>query len=223
MLKEYLQINARSIVFLGDFNPIIIQPFWLSSKKIIRELEAKDANVEVIHNEIVKYTISQWASLEITPKRFELKTTQEPFFEPLKDLAVSVFSILRETPIRAVGINHIFHYALPDKERYLKLGKVLSPLDQLDSLMNDPRLLCIEFVENQKKDSNTGHYRVRIEPSDKIPSEQFGVSLNINDHFSILNANSNNTEMALSLLKDNWINSANRANKLGEELWKKIM
>lgn len=51
MLDKYLKIETLSVVFIGDFNPVIIQPFWLSQKTLIRDDEAENAKVEVIHNE----------------------------------------------------------------------------------------------------------------------------------------------------------------------------
>jgi len=57
MLNDYLQIHAISIVFLGDFNPKIIQPFWLVNKKLIREQEGTEAKIEVIHVKYIPRTI----------------------------------------------------------------------------------------------------------------------------------------------------------------------
>jgi len=106
MLNNYLQIHTASVVFVGEFNPVIIQPFWLANKKLIRDQEAQDAKVEIIHNEIVKFEID-WARFEITKDRFEIRTSQEPYFEPMRDLVISIFEILKETPISALVSNNL--------------------------------------------------------------------------------------------------------------------
>jgi hypothetical protein len=100
LFKESLQIKTMSIVLIGDFNPVIIQPFWLASRKLIREQEAQNAHVEIIHNELVKFELD-WVSIEITKNRFEAKSSQEPYFDPMRDLCVGIFEFLRETPIKS--------------------------------------------------------------------------------------------------------------------------
>jgi hypothetical protein len=119
--EKYLQKESLSIVFLGEFNPVILQPFWLLNKGLIREEEAKNAKVGVIHNEIVKYELD-WVGIEISKQRCEFKTTKSPYFYPMRDLAISVFKILRETPLKALGINHIFDFQLPSAENIMILA-----------------------------------------------------------------------------------------------------
>lgn len=219
MIKSLIQVRTLSLVFLGDFNPVIIQPFWLAEKKLIKEQEAVGINVELIHNELAKYELS-WASLEITKKRFELRTSKEPYFDPLKDLLISIFSILNETPINALGINHIFHIGLPDKERYYEFGNKLAPLKIWDEILSNPRVLQLEVTEESRKDGLPGYLRVKINPSDQ--KIQYGVSININDHYSIQPGATGRKGELLTTLKENWVLSNNKAFEIVENLWDKI-
>jgi hypothetical protein len=219
MLKDHLQVRSLSLVFIGDFNPVIVQPFWLSSKKLIKEQEAQDTKVELIHNELVKYDLG-WATVEITKKRFELRTSKEPYFEPLKDLMISIFSILSETPLEAMGINHIMHFALPDEDKYYEFGNKLAPLNIWNGVINDPRVLLFEIYEEKRKDGLPGYVRIRVQPSDQ--KIQYGVSININDHY-MLGANENGRKGEIvKCLKNNWNSSYKRADLIIEELEKKI-
>ncbi|MCK9613513.1 MAG: hypothetical protein PHR81_11800 [Bacteroidales bacterium] len=219
MLKDYLQVNSLSIVFIGDFNPVIIQPFWLANKKLIKEQEAVDTDVELIHNELVKFDLG-WASTEITKKRFEVRTAKEPYFEPLRDLVISIFTILPETPIEAMGINHIMHFALPDKDKFYEFGNKLAPLNNWEDVINNPRVLSFEVHEKERKDGLPGFVRIKVRPSDQ--NIQYGVSININDHYALSpGENGRNGEM-MKCLKDNWANSYTRADEIIEKLWEKI-
>jgi hypothetical protein len=220
MFKNYLQVNTLSIVFLGDFNPIIVQPFWLASKKLIKEEEAVDTKVELIHNELVKYDLG-WASVEFTKKRAEFRTSKEPYFEPLRDLIVSIFAILSETPIEAMGINHVMHYALPDKDLYYEFGNKLAPLSNWENIINNPRVLSLEIYEKDRKDGLPGFVRITIQPSDQ--KIQFGVAININDHYTLSKDETGRKGEIMNRLKANWINSQKRADEIAEELWKKIL
>lgn len=183
MIDRYLQIETLTVVFIGDFNPIIFQPAWLALKGLIREDEATNAKVEVIHSEIVKFELDDWLSIEITKNRCQFKTSKVPYFEPLRDLITGIFKILRETPIYSFGINHIYDLSLLDAEKYYAFGSQLTPLEIWNDVIKNPRLQVLEIVENERIDGEMGSRRIRINPSDqKIP---FGVSVNINNHFSL--------------------------------------
>jgi hypothetical protein len=183
MFERYLEIETLSIVLIGDFNPIILQPFWLANKGLIRENEAENAKVEVIHEEVVKYSIDDWAYLEATKNRFEVKTSKKPYFEIIKDLTSSIFKILRETPIKSLGVNHIYDCKMPNEESYIKLGHKLTPLSFWDENFNDPRLNALELIETKRKDTEKGHRRLRVTPTG--PELKFGVSVNVNNHFDL--------------------------------------
>jgi len=220
MLEDYLQIESLSIVFLGDFNPVILQPFWLSSKGLIREDEAITAEVKIIHNEIVKFELD-WVSVEISKQRCEFKTNKSPYFEILKDLSLGVFKILRETPIKSLGINHIFDLALRSQESYYQFGDKLAPLQNWTDILNDPRLLILEILEENRKDGYKGRYRVRVTPSDH--NKPFGISVNINDHFKLEDHEKGTDMEMVKVLETNWENSLKRSKSVTQSLLNKIL
>lgn len=217
MLKDKLQIYTLSVVFIGEFNPVIIQPFWLANKKLIREQEAEDVKVELIHNELVKFSLD-WAYFEITKNRFEIRTSKEPYFEVVKDLATSIFKILKETPVKVLGINHIKHYTLND-EQLFNFGNKLSPLDNWTEFLSDPKMLQLEIIEQKRKDGLNGHIRVKIQPSNQVNK---GVLININDHYSIKEEENGRNGEIVKILQENWNKSYNLANDIPESIWKKI-
>lgn len=214
-MKDYLQIYTLSVTVLGDFNPVIIQPFWLANKKLIRDQEAQDAKIDVIHNEIVKFKFD-WASIEITRERFEIRTSQEPYFEPLKDLVIGIFQILKETPIKAIGINHLKYFALSDAEKHYEFGNKIAPLNNWNDTLNDPRLLQAEIYEQKRADKIDGYYRVRIQPSDIKLSTPYAILINMNDHLNVKG------EFFGKVLSDNWKHSFSRSEEIIDKLWKKI-
>ena len=182
MLNRYLQIETLSLVIIGDFNPVIFQPYWLFSKGLIRDDEAKNANVDILHNEIVRFELD-WLKMEITRSRCELSSSKVPYFEPLKDLVIGIFKILNETPIKSLGINHIFDLELKSDAQYYEFGNKLAPLELWKDDLRAPRLFQLEIFEYERKDGLEGSRKVRITPSDK--SISFGVAVNINNHFDL--------------------------------------
>lgn len=220
MLEKYLKIETISIVFLGNFNPVIITPFWLFSKELIREEEAENATVGIMHNEIVQFGLD-WVYIEITKDRCEFKTNKSPYFDIMKDLSISVFNILNETPIHSLGINHIYDIAMPNKDAYYEFGNTLSPLSYWEEQLKEPRLNQLEIVEEKRSDGLNGKYRVRITPTNN-KKITYGVSFNINDHY-VINADDIGTNMEMvKLLGEKWDSSSKRAKEIANSLLKVI-
>lgn len=215
MFKEYLQTYKIGIVIIGQFNPALVQPFWLAQKKLIRDGEAENAKVGVVHNEISRMDLD-WVSFEVTPQKFEIRTSQEPFFGPVKDLVMEIFKVLKETPIYGFGINHLQYFDLRDQDRHYNFGNRLSPLSNWNEYLNDPRLSVLNITERNRKDGLRGEFNIRIqEPDLKIPS-RFGVLININDHIEC------DTNTFLKMFSENWDASFKRAEEVCENIWHKV-
>lgn len=218
IITENVEKDILDIVILGSFNPVIITPYWLAGKNLIRESDANNANVRIIHNEIADYDL-EWATLNITQKKFRITCKQVPFFEITIDLIVGIFSILKETPITSFGFNHNKAISLKNKERLYEFGNKLSPLSNWSGFLNDPRLQRIDILESESKQKEEGSVTVTILSSVDLDI-QYGVSININDHY---NFSLKGGKKFLALyLKEYWPNSINIANnilfKLSESL-----
>lgn len=202
ILSENRQINELILIFVGKFNPAIISPYWLVYHKLIREEEGKNAKVEVIHNELVKFEID-WLKIQVSKDRFEFKSTQESYFEPLKDLAVSIFKILNQTPLESFGINHLRHYTLDTAKEYYEFGNKLAPLAPWKKTMKDPKVLSLELLDLKEN----GSRRVRIQPSDSLKNTQNAFMININDHFETDLPNPQKNDKLISFLIESWASS----------------
>jgi len=210
-IKSFVEIKTLHLTFVGNFNPAIVQPFWLAQKGLIRESEAQEVKVEVIHNEFTRFSLD-WVRIEVRQDRFDVHCSQEPYFDIVRDLCFGIFNYLKETPIKALGINHIWHCDLKTADKYYEFGNSLSPLKNFDFL-NDARMILLEIIELKRSDGKPGAYRIRIEPSDKV-SSLFGVAINVNDHFGLEpNESGQNGEM-LKILKNNFDASGKRVEEV---------
>lgn len=218
MIDKYLQIETLSIVFLGDFNPVIIQPSWLSSRGLIREEEATNARIEIIHNEVVRFEIDGWMKFESTRSRCEFKTSKAPYFDPLKDLASGVFKILCETPIKSLGLNFVYDLSLSDKKMYYEFGNNLTPLTFWKDSLNDPRLLQLEIYEEKRVENSSASRRVRIAPTDQKIS--FGIMISVNNHFDF--SQGNGTSNPITFLENNIDNLSKESKEIVIQLFNKM-
>lgn len=214
-IDRFVDTESKSIVFIGDFNPLILQPYWLFSKNLIREEEARNANVDIMHQEVVKYFLD-WVEIEVSKQRSSFSTSKSPYFDPMKDLCTSIYKILKETPITAVGINHKFEINLQNSETYYEFGNILSPLFIWEDTFNDPRLLQLEIYEKERKDGLKGLYRIKITPSERNVNNL--ISVRINDHYELQNGGNGRDLEIVKLLDDNWEASNRRAKKVITEL-----
>ncbi|MDE6822297.1 hypothetical protein [Bacteroides acidifaciens] len=201
MINRFLQIETRGFVFLGNFNPSIFHPSWLASKNLIQEEEAQNAKIDVVMNELSRFQLGDWLDVEVSRNRCEFKTMKSPYFLPMKDLASDVFKILGETPIKAVGINNVYDLSLKNKDDYYKFGNTLAPLSNWDDMLNSPRLLNIEIIENNEE-AKPLLKRINISPSETRLKVNFGININVNNHF-ILPANSTGNRAAILLEENN--------------------
>lgn len=221
MLQDHIHSNSMAIVLIGDFNPLLFQPLWLSEKKLIREGEAIEAKIDAISPNITLFKLD-WVDFNITPTRLEMKVAKEPFFEPARDLLLGIFKYLKETPIRILGINYLKNLSIPDKDMYYEIGNKLAPLNLWSDFINDPRLSIVEILEKSREDKLPGSYRVKIFPTPSNYNIQYGITINITDQYDLNEgANGRNGEI-LNILTEQWEISGKRAKRVIDSLLTKL-
>ena len=184
------EITGVDVVVLGDFNPTIFSPRWLSSHGFIRDSVADGAQVQVIHQEITDFT-ADWLHLQAMRDRFTLKTSQAPFVR-LRDLVLRVFSeYLPHTPLRAFGINFSVHFLVDSRASRDRIGNLLAPLEpwgpwreKLDLDGKGGGLTRLQISQLAPRGRRSGdRINVQVEPSNRVGREGTGVFVSVNDHF----------------------------------------
>jgi len=182
-LDKYLETESFGIVLLGNFNPSIVQPFWLSNKELIREEEAESASIDVIHNDLSRFSLQDWLEIEFQEERSYFICKASPYFQLTADLVIEIFRILAETPFKSVGLNFSYELKLKSAEEFLEFGKKLSALDLWSESLDNPKLLQIDVMQAERTDDLKGHKRIRVSSSELI--QDYGVNILFNDHFKI--------------------------------------
>jgi hypothetical protein len=208
------ELAGVSVVFVGAMNPTILQPAWLSAHGLIREEEAESAEIRIIHPDIVAYSL-EWADIEVTRERCQFKTTTtSEAAEPVRDLALGVFTILKHTPIRLIGLNSEAHHKVASEDRWHEIGHTLAPDAQWKGLLDRPGVRSL-LMEGARTDDRVGWIRVTVEPSLRV---QPGIYIAINDHYDLSNekASVTTTEPALSIVGENWEHSLQLGERAAE-------
>lgn len=202
------EIQGMSIVLLGSFNPKIFHPVWFAAQKLIREKEAEEANIELITPAVAKFSLD-WMRLQVIQEQFVIETTQEPYYEILRDLVIGTFNFLSHTPVTMLGINTQQHFKMHSEEEWHRLGHELVPKEKYwTPTLKKPGMRSLT-IEGQRPDEYKGYIQVKIEPSTKIQS---GIYISINDHYEAEKESNCNT--IIDILNIDWINAEQRAEKI---------
>jgi hypothetical protein len=221
------KFQDHSIVLLGNLNPMIFQPAWFSAEGLIKKIEAEKASVQIIHPDVVIFSL-EWLRLEITKERFVARTTQEPYDEPLRDLVIGTFSLLRHTPILKMGINRSMHFLIENEEKWHAAGYKLAPKEPWEGIIKRSGLLSLTIQEDENKDGEIirfdglrGFTRVRVEPSGQIRP---GLFIEINNHFEARDTSpSAGCTEILKILKQSWVTSYSRSEEVIYSLLERLL
>jgi len=204
-------LEGLSIVLLGDFNPTIFQPAWFASEELIRKRESEEAKIEIINPEIVIFSLD-WARLEVIRNRFTISTTQEPYYESLRDLVVGTFKLLRHTPIIKMGINIEMHFRMKSEEEWHAFGHKLAPKEIWNGILESPGLRNLTMEGNVRQDGLKGYIRVQIEPSTKFHP---GIFFKINDHYEVeAPATTMGADEIINALENSWVESLKKSKNI---------
>lgn len=223
MEKPSLEIVEYSIVLLGAFNPRIFHPQWMARKGIISEGEASGAAIKVSHNEVSEFDLAENCKIQVFQDRFYISSKQEAYFKTLKDLTLSIFNILGETPIYKLGINYTWHYKFSNEDDFHNFGHRHVPKEPLwEKILKRPGLSQLT-VQGRREDKYDGVITVSAGVSGLIPVNKYGVSVKINDHYDLdigIDRSEINSQLAMEVLENNLENSKDNADKINEEVMK---
>jgi hypothetical protein len=203
-------LDGLYVVLVGSFNPAIVQPAWLAKHGLVSEAEGAEAEIEIIRSEIAAYRLGAFRFV-LQQDRFQVETAQADQGFRLRDLVGRTFAILKETPIRQLGINRTMHFRMPSEEAWHQVGHRLAPKELWNGLVDKPGTTAVS-VRGQRPGGNSKQFNVRIEPSTHVMP---GVFVQTNDHFE---SDVGGAEWTMDVLSKSWDSSQTYALKLAQEL-----
>ncbi|HEV7349301.1 hypothetical protein [Telluribacter sp.] len=215
MTTEPVQYTI-ALVTIGSFNPVIISPAWLQGKGALGKQETESANIDIIHRELTQFSLS-WSTCRVTPERFELICDSISYFEPMRDLFQSIFKVLRETPVNAIGINHVIVFDLGNATKFDQFGKFLATMDIWDETISHSKLKTIEILEQPRKDNLPGYRNIKLEGISNAKAK-YGISISINDHFEVKSVSD-----MLDVISKNWQSSFDQTKLITTSLWNQFL
>ena len=224
-----LETNEAVVVLVGDFNPAIFQPRWLAAIGAFGSFESEESEARleeglgVVHKEKSEFTTAKLQITVIRP-RFLITVSEEPFIRA-KDFIEVVFSELRHTPIRHIGINRVVHFSMRSLNAWHDLGDHLAPKEPWNFLFRENQgnvkqrtggLESLAMRRVDRPDSRKGRITVRIGP---VLGQERACMIDINDHISTREPGSvQGADEILEIINDVWDESMERADRYIEHL-----
>lgn len=194
------EINGASIVMIGSFNPAIFQPRWLGAQHLIRPEEAENAKITIVQAEVADFS-TEWFQLQVLQNRFQVASADPRQFSPLRDLAAALFTILPHTPVKALGLNRQFHFKMPSRDAWHRIGHLLAPKEPWHTIMEAPGLRAM-LMEGRRSGVSGGTLHIKVEPSTKA---EHGLYIEINEEFNAPNeSESDGAQWVPDRLAEHW-------------------
>lgn len=205
---------SLSTVLLGRFNPLIFSPEWLQTNGVIgpdEASEAREAGIEVMAPNLSSINLGSM-KLVVEDQRYTLIVGDEPLIRA-KDFPATCFSLLRHTPVQAVGLNYNVTLVGNDGESWHRFGDTFAPKGPWGDFLADESgerlggLRAMVMEQHNGPDPRWGYTRLTIDAQENLPP--LHATLNVNNHFKVGSGDS--------------IGSGADAYKLIEELWDQAM
>lgn len=202
--------QEASVVLVGSFNPAIFHPEWLLRNGLISEDDLADQDVEIIHQDIARFSLS-WLNIQVQHDKFVARTNDPSQFMPLKDLIVSVFTILEHIPIEKMGLNYNVTYDIGNAEDWHSVGNCLAPKSIWEETLPKPVGMKSLAVESPREDEYNGYINVTIGP---VRAKGYGINIGVNNH--IEKAEGKESLNPPDILMGNWDAAILFAKKIAE-------
>jgi hypothetical protein len=172
--------DSVSVVLVGSFNPRIFHPAWFAAENLIAKADADTAEVALMHPAAAAISLGPF-ELRVFSERFVATSAEALHYLPLRDLIVGTFTILRHTPVRAVGINREMHFRVNGDVSWSTMQKALGRSTPWSDALRAAQTVGID-LRGLRENDLAGHLAVRLEPS---AIEEDGVLVRVNDHYAV--------------------------------------
>lgn len=220
MDKYIPELQITAIVLVGDFNPAIFSPTWFNNQGLIRKGEAETAETQILHPDVSSFNL-EWLRCQVTRTQFVIETQQESHDDALRDLAVGTFTLLRHTPIKAMGINTQTHFKIDSVDQWHRIGHSLAPKEVWKGIFSNPGMKSLTMEDSPRADGYLGHIRVDVQPSKRVHP---GLYFLINDHYnSSTNGVGTGCDEIVEILSNNWEQSRKKSSDIVNNLLEALL
>lgn len=208
-----VELSGISVVAVGAFNPAIFHPSWFAEKQLMAPNAIDDALEKdfVALRELATFT-ADWLSVQVTLEQASLATVEEGREFELRDLAMSVFDFLPETPVSAIGLNADAHFRVGSEDEWHAIGDRFLPKEFWQPLFEGDRwrrrsdgstVGLRSMTVEAFRDDVLGYVRTEVAPSVRVTP--LGVYAQVNAHFQLTHGEERgNGYKAARIIEEHW-------------------
>ena len=210
MEPKKIEFNCTLV---GDFNPAIFHPAWIEKANVFPVSVINKAEIKIVHSQVTQLKISE-IDFFIESGIFQASTRDERESDILKDSLIGIFERIEETPIKALGINWSGIFSLETEKKWHSLGHILAPKDLWNKICDQPGMKKLVMkAKNPYEENGCLHFDIT---SLSLPQSQFGVSVNVNNHFSF--EENSTIAVAIPILNKYWSKAQKESRERAEKL-----
>ncbi len=219
-----VSVDEMTVVLVGDFNPKIFHPMWFAHHDILRESEAMEAAIEVVHTDVASFSF-EWLTVQVLRDRFTAAIKADVYKKHLGDLVQNAFALLSHTPVRQLGLNASFRLRFKSERDWHAFGHFLAPKSPWTDVLTSPGMRNI-VMQGQRSDELSGSVNVTIDPDLRTRTD---VLVRINDHYEAPIPHEQKrppvegSAWALGILRENYDSSDIQSRELTNQLISKFM
>lgn len=118
--------EEASIVLVGNMNPKIFHPEWFIRKEIVEEWDySQDEFISL--PDMSQMELPNDRKITAFLNQFSIRSSRASEYFSLKDLVMSTFTLLSETPIVQMGMNYTSVIKIADQDKWRQFGSQLAP------------------------------------------------------------------------------------------------
>lgn len=138
------------IEFDGVFLPSKFTPAWFHKNGLIGAEEAEEANIiQAEEGEILSFS-TKFLRITVETEKFAIATAQILSFDLVKDMAVGVSEILRDSIGDTFSVDVQLHFKFGSNKKFNKAFDNVFGIDKWNQYLNNPRPSIIRVVDDIK-------------------------------------------------------------------------
>lgn len=220
-LNRKIKGEYLTLVLLGSFNPAILHKDWLLKQDIITEDEKRDANIEVVGNELMKVSFNG-IQIQCLLDRLQISTSNISNAEQVRDITIQILTTLPHTPISACGINPRCEFIAESEDHWNKIGHTLAPKEDVwNDLLIKPGMNAVSIKGKLESITHNSEVNIQVSPT---MEDRLSISIRTNCHFPIPKESIERTqaEFVIDILMTEWQSATSLPRNVVSKILEKI-
>jgi len=155
--------ESYEIELTGSFIPSKFHPMWFYKNGLLGEIEAKNADlVEAGEEELLFST--KFITITVEKDKFVIATKQMFSFDLVKDMAIGVSEILKDSIKNIFSIGIQLHFTFSNKKKYLHTLNKLFEIEKWKSYLTNPQAHSFRIIDEIKSENTQLERTITVFP-----------------------------------------------------------